>query len=156
MRQRLGDLLEDFQTADTVQVSAGRPLSRQGREGEMDVRDEDKVKAQPQSGSPADVKNFVTAKNKKKNHRRILKKRQAQEQALREEPAVPQVRRRSAGPGDTKPISVITVDTSTAYPGISDSFTAFSDNAFPGVDMSTECPGNLDVVNASPANDYRK
>ena len=61
-----------------------------------------------------------------------------------------------AGPGDTKPISVITVDTNTAYPGISDSFTAYSDNAFPGVDMSTEYPGNLDVVNVSPANDYRK
>ena len=61
-----------------------------------------------------------------------------------------------AGPGDTKPISVITVDTNTAYPGISDSFTAYSGNAFPGVDMSTEYPGNLDVVNVSPANDYRK
>ena len=33
---------------------------------------------------------------------------------------------------------------------------AFSDNAFPGVDMSTEYPGNLDIVNASPANNYRK
>ena len=36
-----------------------------------------------------------------------------------------------------------------AYPGT-------TDIAFPGVDMSLEYPGSLDVVNASPANNYRK
>ena len=60
-----------------------------------------------------------------------------------------------AGPGDTSP-SVTVVNTSTALPGHSATFTAYSDNAFPGVDMSTEYPGNLDVANVSPANDYRK
>ena len=49
------------------------------------------------------------------------------------------------------------MNTSTACPGTSSSFTAFSDNVFPSdVNMSTEYPGNLDVVNVSPANDYRK
>ena len=54
-----------------------------------------------------------------------------------------------AGPGDTKPINVVNSNTSTAYPGT-------TDIAFPGVDMSMEYPGNFDVVNASPANNYRK
>ena len=63
-----------------------------------------------------------------------------------------------AGPGDTKPISVVNVNTSTAYPGTTDSFTAFSDNAFPGVDMNTVYSGNTNVVehSVSPANDYHK
>ena len=53
-----------------------------------------------------------------------------------------------AGPGDTSP-SVTVVNTSTAYPGT-------TDIAFPGVDMSLECPDNLDPVNANLANNYHK
>ena len=62
-----------------------------------------------------------------------------------------------AGPGDTSP-SVTVVNTSTALPGHSATFTAYSDNAFPGVDMNTVYSGNTNVVkhSVSPANDYRK